>query len=141
VNPVEHYRILRRRQGGGMQKLEAALLSDDLRQRCLAAAVGYRLETGQEPYRLVIEASGEVTVAAEREYFRPEDAAAKVGRRVETLVPFSGVPQGTAGVVVRYDEAGSGFDVGIQWELPEHRTKPLVDWFSKDEYEEFLREW
>jgi hypothetical protein len=60
---------------------------------------------------------------------------------VETLVPFSGAPQGTAGVVVRYDEADSGFDVGIQWELPRRRTRPLVDWFSKDEYEEFLREW
>ena len=53
---VEHCRVLRRRQGGSMERLDAALLADALRQRCLLAAVRYRLETGREPYRLVIEA-------------------------------------------------------------------------------------
>jgi hypothetical protein len=141
VNLVEHCRILRRHQGSRMERLEAALLSDALRQRCVMAAVAYRLDTGREPYRLVVEESGEVRVTAAQEYFSMEEAAAKVGRRVETLVAFSGVPRGTAGAVVRYDEAGSGFDVGIAWELPERRDKPLVDWFSKDAYEECLMEW
>jgi hypothetical protein len=47
-------------------------------------------------------------------------------------------PKGTTGVVARFDEAASWFDVGTQWELPERRTKLLVDWFSKDAYEGFL---
>jgi hypothetical protein len=56
-----------------------------------------------------------------------EEAVRKVGTQVETLVPFSGVAKGTTSVVVRFDETGSGFDIGIQWELPERRAKPLVD--------------
>jgi hypothetical protein len=117
------------------------LLSDDLRQRRVIAALTYRLDTGQEPYRLVVEESGKVTVAAAREHFTMEEAVGKVGTQVETLVPFSGVPTGTTGVIVRIDETGSGFDVGIQWELPERLAKPLVDWFSKEEYKEFLLQW
>jgi hypothetical protein len=70
VHLVEHGRILRRRQGGRMERLEASWLSDALRQRCVMAAIAYRLDTGHEPYRLVVEASGEVTVTAAREYFR-----------------------------------------------------------------------
>lgn len=123
-----------------MERLEASWLSAALRQRCVMAAIAYRLDTGHEPYRLVVEASGEVTVTAAREYFSMEEASVKVGRRVETLVACSGVPQGTTGVVVRYDETGGGFDVGIAWELPERRPTPLVEWFSKDAYEECLRE-
>jgi hypothetical protein len=57
---------------------------------------------------------------------------------VEILVAFSGVPKETTGVVARFDEAASGFDVGIQWQLPERRTKLLVDWFPKDAYAGFL---
>jgi hypothetical protein len=45
----------------------------------------------------------------------------------ETLVAFSKVSRGTTGVVVCLDEAASGFDVGIRWELPERRTKLLAD--------------
>jgi hypothetical protein len=37
------------------------------------------VDTGHGPYRLVVEANGEVTVAAAREYFTREEAAAKVG--------------------------------------------------------------
>lgn len=124
-----------------MERVEVSLLTEEMRQSCIMAAVHYRLDTGHDPFRLVIEESGEVSVAAQREYFGPEEAAGKIGKRIETLVDFSGVAKGTIGVVVRYDEAGSGFDVGIQWDLPERQgRKPLVDWFSKDEYEEFLIE-
>jgi hypothetical protein len=69
VNRLEHRRILRRREGGGMDKPEASLLPDDLRHRCLVAAASYQLKTGQEPYRLVIEERGEVTVVTARKYF------------------------------------------------------------------------
>jgi hypothetical protein len=127
ANLLEHCRILRRRERGGMERIEPLLLPDELQQQCVIAALQYRLETG------------EVSVAAERQYFSFEEATAKAGKRIETLIDFSGVPKGSTGVVVRYDEAGSGFDVGIQWDLTD-RSKPLVDWFSKDEYEEFLIE-
>jgi hypothetical protein len=124
-----------------MERIEVGLRDDEIRQRCITAAARYRLQTGREPFRLVIEKIGEVSVAAERESCGPEEAAAKMGKRVETLVDFSGVPQGITGVVVRDDEAGWGFDVGIQWEREERQgRKPLVDWFSTDEYEEFLIE-
>lgn len=94
----------------------------------------------------------------DREYFTKEEADAKVCRRVRTRVEFSGVPEGTTGRVIRADEAGAGYDLGIQWDLPTEPPaittekiggepvtivqtgKPLVDWFSKDEYEKFLVE-
>jgi hypothetical protein len=121
-----------------MDTLDASLLVDDLRYRCLVAAASYRPKTEQEPYRLGVEERSEVTVVAARKYFRLAEAAAKVDTWVETLVAFFGVPKGTTGAVVHFDEAASGFDVGIQGELPERRTTLLVDWFSNDAYEEFL---
>jgi hypothetical protein len=104
----------------------------------------------------------------ERKYFSQEEAQTKVGRRIRTRVAWSGVPEGTAGDVIRADPAGQTkqpfgkavevFDVAIQWNLPaepqrvgigqlEGETflvvtggKPLVDWFTKDEYEKYLEE-
>jgi hypothetical protein len=106
--------------------------------------------------------------AHERKYFSQAEAAALVGKRVRSLVDFSGVPRGTTGLVVRADPAGRSkspfgkpvevFSVAIQWDLPERRPfaavgiadgepfvfvntgKPLVDWFSKDEYDRYLVE-
>jgi hypothetical protein len=89
---------------------------------------------------------------AERTYFTRAEAEAKVGKRVKTLVDFSGVPKGTTGQVIRADPAGKEkppfgearevFDVAIQWDVPREypSAKPLVDWFSRDEYEQFLVE-
>jgi hypothetical protein len=54
--------------------------------------------------------------------------------KVESLVEFSGVPKGTIGIV---EIDGKRFK--IIWELP-NRVKPLVDWFSKDDYDRFLKE-
>ena len=104
----------------------------------------------------------------ERDYFTAAEARAKVGRKIRSLVPFSGVPQETTGRVVRADPAGQTkpafgqareiFDVGVQWDLPREPLqighglsagepfvaisggKPLIDWFSKDEYERYLEE-
>lgn len=90
----------------------------------------------------------------ERKYFTKAEAAAKVGKRIRTLVEFSGVSKWTTGRVVRVDEAGNGYDLVIQWDLPTEPPaiitgesitvvqtgKPLVDWFSKEEYEKFLTE-
>ena len=104
-----------------------------------------------------------------REYFSQAEAKAKVGQRIQTRVEFSGVPQGTTGRVISADEAGWAkppfgrgevvYDVAIQWDLmqPEpfadlvipagaepylhiQTGKPLVDWFTRDEYERYLDE-
>lgn len=76
----------------------------------------------------------------ERVLFNQPTALGKVGRRIRTLVEFSGVPRGTTGQVIQADPSGSGYTLAIQWELPEYRARPLVDWFSRSEYERFLRE-
>jgi hypothetical protein len=96
--------------------------------------------------------------------FDKQTAMLKIGRRVRTLVAFSGVPKGTTGVVATADIAAKEklpdgtridfYDLAIRWELPTKppalvrtqsftfiRTgRPLVDWFTKDEYDRFLVE-
>lgn len=91
--------------------------------------------------------------------YTEEEATALVGRLVKTTVPFSGVPSGTTGRVVRADQVGRGkWDVVIQWNLPrdppsitegvvgdEHVTfvktgRPLEDWFTRAEYQRYLVE-
>lgn len=74
--------------------------------------------------------------------FDERQAKEKVGCEVETLVDFSGVPQGTRGRVVRADMRDTGgysYSLAIEWVIP-GRAQPLMDWFSKTEYEKFLRE-
>lgn len=80
-------------------------------------------------------------MTATRNYFSGEAARALIGRGVRTLVEFSGVPTGTTGKVIRADPTGDvdGYNVGIEWDMPQ-RHKPLVDWFSRDEYDRFLEE-
>lgn len=80
------------------------------------------------------------------------EAEGKVGKSVRSLIEFSGVPKGTHGKVIRMDQGeGRGAIVAVEWDLPARttiagrefqvqRTKPLVDWFSKDEYEDYLLE-
>ena len=63
--------------------------------------------------------------------FDKQTAMLKIGRRVRTLVAFSGVPKGTTGVVATADIAAKEklpdgtridlYDLAIRWELP---TKP-----------------
>jgi hypothetical protein len=93
-----------------------------------------------------------------REYFTQAEAEALMGMRIRTLVAWSGVPQDTTGEVVSADEGARGWTVAMQWDLSteplrievgqvEGATfvmvsggKPLVDWFTKDEYERYLEE-
>ena len=95
--------------------------------------------------------------------FTKSEAERLVGKKIRTLVGFSGVPNGTTGTVIRADPAGrvkigddftEEFDLAIEWDLPSpaHTPlagavplgasvlagKPLVDWFTKDEYERYL---
>src|SRR5205809_5583379 len=76
-----------------------------------------------------------------QEHFSRREAVAQLGRRIRTQVGFSGVPAGTAGIVVRADPAGTqrAYTVGIQWQLG-GRQQALVDWFTKSEYDRFLKE-
>jgi hypothetical protein len=74
-------------------------------------------------------------------YFNRADAEELLWRRVRTKVEFSGVPKDTAGAVVRVDTGSypERYTVGIQWDLP-GRAQPLVDWFTRDEYQRFLEQ-
>lgn len=101
-------------------------------------------------------------------HFTKTEAEAKVGRKIRTSVAWSGVPKGTTGTVERADSVGlvrpsvgeafEGHNVGIRWDLqvePQvsptltassvpivaiRSGKPLVDWFTKAEYEKYLVE-
>lgn len=75
----------------------------------------------------------------ERVLFPEAEAKSKVGKQIRTQVEFSGIPEGTTGRVVRVEGGGAGFTLGIEWDL-EERAKPLVDWFTKAEFERFLEE-
>ncbi len=101
--------------------------------------------------------------------FSQAEAEAKVGQRVRTKVEFSGVPEGSIGLVIRADlmalprpalgRMQPVYDVAVQWELPcpsaptdlvrpagselyvhVQPGNPLVDWFTKSEYEDYLEE-
>ncbi|MEJ7575922.1 MAG: hypothetical protein WKF74_02835 [Pyrinomonadaceae bacterium] len=90
-----------------------------------------------------------------REYFTDEEAEGKVGERIETLREFSRIPQGTD---VKIDQASpNDYSLIVRWDLPnplrEERLdigsepvpfvsggKPFIDWFTRDEYDRYLRE-
>jgi hypothetical protein len=86
-------------------------------------------------------------------HFTKAEAEAKGGKRVRTLVEWSGVPRGTTGTVVKADYMGKRkpafedwqdtWDVVIEWNLPEPplaRRRRIRDWFPRWEYERFLTE-
>ena len=70
-----------------------------------------------------------------RHHFTEEEARAKIGKRIRSLLPFSGVQQGITGRVTSAHERTGGYDVIVEWD-----TLKLRDWFTKDEYERFLEE-
>jgi hypothetical protein len=96
-------------------------------------------------------------MAVQRDRFTRKEAKAKVGLRVRSLRDFSGVPRDTQGVVVEADHMGEGhYDLVTEWELPREQPsafsfsvggepvmlvntgKPLRDWFTRDEFENYL---
>jgi hypothetical protein len=55
-------------------------------------------------------------------------------------VEFSGVPKGTTGKAYGQTKRSTGTAITqVEWDLP-YWHKPLVDWFSRDEYCRFLAE-
>ncbi len=80
-----------------------------------------------------------------RKLFTRDEALAKRDKKIRSKIEFSGVPKGTTGVVLSpgltdYTKDGKLRSLPIQWDLPERKGKPLVDWFSKYDYERFLEE-
>ena len=59
--------------------------------------------------------------------------------KIRTDYEFSGVPKGTTGTVidVERDDMGNIKEYAIQWDL--ERAKPLVDWFTADEFVDYLQ--
>ena len=68
--------------------------------------------------------------------FTKHDADAMIGRGVRSLANISCVPAGTRGRVVAAEEAGDGYDVSVEWESG-HLPR---DWFSQDQFEQYLVE-
>ena len=73
-------------------------------------------------------------------HFTKEEAANVLGNKIQTRMAFSGIPAGTTGTVTAmYNAGGSDWGVDITWTLKNRKGKPpLVDGFSKTEYESFL---
>lgn len=72
------------------------------------------------------------------EYF-PYSELPVVGTKIKTLVEFSGVPEGTIGVVVAsYHHDKTSYGVDIRWNRWENDR--LTDGFSKSEYFQYLQE-
>jgi hypothetical protein len=92
-------------------------------------------------------------------HFTCEEAAEKLGMIVQTTVPIFEVPTGTRGMVIhaaKSDDGGyDGYSVAIAWQLAPARPQvhdptldagltplpePLIDWFTRSEYERYLIE-
>lgn len=71
-------------------------------------------------------------------YFTLQEAKQKVGKRIVTKVAFSGVSKGTEGIVSQADGTEDRATVAVVWDIS--RNQPLMDWFSKEEYVNYLQE-
>lgn len=77
-------------------------------------------------------------------YFTEDEAKEKVGKEIKTRYAFAGVPEGSAGKVTGIFEipfsSVNRFGVYVTWRIPNAPSIPMIDGFSKDEYEQFLEE-
>src|ERR1700694_1869979 len=70
--------------------------------------------------------------------FNREEAQAKLGRRVRSIVACDGVPPGTFGCVMQLDEIEKNdFEVIVEWYVL-IEGKRQHDWFSKEQFERCL---
>lgn len=70
--------------------------------------------------------------------FSREEAQARLGRRVRTVVGVDGVPSGTFGCVMHLDEIEqNSFELIVEWHVL-IEGKRQHDWFSKEQYEQCL---
>ena len=68
-------------------------------------------------------------------YFTLPEAQSKLRRRVVTTVTFVDIPANSTGMVTSYYKMGKLYGLMVKWD---HIN--VEDGFSKDDYEEFLRE-
>jgi hypothetical protein len=69
--------------------------------------------------------------------FTMDEAAAKIGKRVRSMVDIAGVTSILVGTVIRADAVDDGYIVGVVWD-PDERL--FGDRFSKDDDEKLLTE-
>jgi hypothetical protein len=70
--------------------------------------------------------------------FNREEAQAKLGRRVRSIVACDGVPSGTFGCVMQLDEIEKNdFEVIVEWYVLID-GKRQHDWFSKEKFTQCL---
>jgi hypothetical protein len=72
-------------------------------------------------------------------HFDHSEAEARIGWKVQALAEFRGVPRDTTGTVVRIEASADEYTLGVEWDLPD-REQPLVHWFSRNEFERYLKE-
>jgi hypothetical protein len=72
--------------------------------------------------------------------FLSEEAEELIGKRVQSLIEFSGIPRWTTGTITeRYKTCFGHWGIGVTWDKKSALGgKPITDGFSKDEYERFL---
>ena len=93
----------------------------------------------------------------ERTYFTDAEARTELGSIVEALADFPSVPKGSKGIVVKVKRYAKGKCAAlVEWDLLREssfvaamvldgsvnflkRSKPVIDEFSKSEYEMLLR--
>src|SRR4029434_2105174 len=86
-------------------------------------------------------------------HFTREEAAEKQGVMVQTHVAIFDIPKGTCGTVVHSATTDDGYSVAIAWQFTPDRphghdcgadldppADPIIDWFTKNEYERYLTE-
>lgn len=73
----------------------------------------------------------------EDRYFTAAEAQALIGQGLRITIEIFRVPQGTTGAVVCAKEGARGYTVAVKWTQPDRRN-PLIDWFSKGEFERFF---
>jgi hypothetical protein len=72
--------------------------------------------------------------------FSRDEAQAKLGRRVRSVVWLDDVASGTRGRVMEIDEIDKdGFELIVEWDL-RIGGKSQHDWFTKDRYDHCLVE-
>jgi hypothetical protein len=69
--------------------------------------------------------------------FTMDEAAAKIGKRVRSMVDIAGVTSILVGTVIRADAVDDGYIVSVVWD-PDERL--FGDRFSKDDDEKLLTE-
>ena len=83
---------------------------------------------------------------ASNSYFSEEEANKKINKFVITLRKFSNIPFGCVGKVIGYYDSGltkkinRAYGLTIEWQLVHRKNRNIFDGFSKDGYNQFLRE-